>query len=226
MCVLAGALKLTVTPDRGTVVSIRNYSQTQGCMVCTGSGNSAQCNTSLLLRNATPVSVDFSCSRPQDVFSVEIVRNIGKALRGEVKVLMSTVVDRKTSVLCVLSGCSARSCSGHVVQTDAGSIPFLAFDRKFTWNLKASPPNAFRINFASVGLRQINALERCPDRHSYTLQAFQTTGEVVVGTFCRVGRISSAQILNQGGFSLDVPAGQKLQSGQFDVSVGEEIKCE
>uniref|UniRef100_A0A3Q3WHI0 Uncharacterized protein n=1 Tax=Mola mola TaxID=94237 RepID=A0A3Q3WHI0_MOLML len=162
----------------GTVVSIRNYSQTQGCMVCTGSGNSAQCNTSLLLRNATPVSVDFSCSRPQDVF----------------------------------------------IKTDAGSIPFLAFDRKFTWNLKASPPNAFRINFASVGLRQINALERCPDRHSYTLQAFQTTGEVVVGTFCRVGRISSAQILNQGGFSLDVPAGQKLQSGQFDVSVGEEIK--
>ena len=128
--------------------------------------------------------------------------------------------------MCVPSECSARSCDGHVVQTDAGLNDLQAFDRRFTWNLNASPPNAFRIDFASEGLRQINQSERCPDGHSYTLQAFQTTGEVVLGRFCRVGQISSAQILNQGSFSLDVPAGQKLQSGQFDVSVGEEIKCE
>lgn len=74
-----GVQKLTVTPDRGTTLSIWS-SQTKGCKVCTGSGRSQQCNTSLLLKDSTPVSVEFDCSRPQDVFSVEIVRNIGKAL--------------------------------------------------------------------------------------------------------------------------------------------------
>lgn len=87
-------------------------------------------------------------------------------------------------------------------------------------------PKASKIDFTTAGLRQINASEGCPDRHSYTLQALQATGRVVVGKYCRMGHISSAQILNQGSVSLDVPAGQKLQSGQFDVSVGEEIKCE
>lgn len=90
----------------------------------------------------------------------------------------------------------------------------------------ASPPRAFEIGFASTGLRQINVTDRCPDRHSYTLQAFQTTGVVVIGKYCRGGRIASVQVLNQGSFSVEVPAGQKLQRAQFDVRVGGEIKCE
>lgn len=129
-------------------------------------------------------------------------------------------------VICLSSECTAKSCNGHIIQADSGSLPLLGFNRKFTWNLKASAPKAFKIDFTNTGLSQINASERCPDRHSYTLHAFQTTGNVFVGKYCRVGHISSAQILNQGSFSLDVPAGQKLQSAQFDVSVGEEIKCE
>lgn len=100
------------------------------------------------------------------------------------------------------------------------------FDRRFTWNLKASPPKAFEIDFSSTGLRQINVTDRCPDRHSYTLQAFQATGSVLVGKYCRGGRIASAQILNQGSFSVDVQAGEKLRRDQFDVRVGDEIKCE
>lgn len=131
-------------------------------------------------------------------------------------------------VIChrLFSECTAKSCNGHIIQADSGSLPLLGFNRKFTWNLKASVPKAFKIDFTNTGLRQINASEECPDRHSYTLQALQATGRVVVGKYCRMGHISSAQILNQGSISLDVPAGQKLQSGQFDVSVGEEIKCE
>lgn len=77
-----------------------------------------------------------------------------------------------------------------------------------------------------MGLRQINVTDRCPDRHSYTLQSFQATGAVVIGKYCRVGRIANVQILNQGGFSVDIPAGEKLQRAQFNVRVGDEIKCE
>lgn len=127
-------------------------------------------------------------------------------------------------VISVFSECTAESCSGHIIQTDTGSLPLRSFKRKFTWNLKA--PNVYKIDFTNTGVRQINASEQCPDRHSYTLQAFQTTGKVLIGKYCRMGQISSAQILNRGSFSVEVPAGQELQSGQFDVSVGEEIKCE
>lgn len=129
-------------------------------------------------------------------------------------------------VTSVFSECTAESCSGRIIQTDAGSLPLRSFNRKFTWNLKALAPNAYKIDFTNTGLRQINVSGQCPDRHSYTLQAFQTTGKVLIGKYCRLGQISSAQILNNGSFSVEVPAGQELQSGQFDVSVGEEIKCE
>lgn len=193
---VSGVQRLNITPDRGTTLNISS-SQVKGCKVCTGAGRSRRCSPSLVLKDNTPVSLEFECSRPQDVFSVEIVRNIE---------------------------CTTKLCNGHIIQADSGSLLFLDFNRKFTWNLKASSPKAFKIDFSNTGLRQINPSERCPDRHSYTLQAFQTTGNVAVGKYCRTGPVVSAQMLNQGSFSLDVPAGQKLQNGQFDVSVGEEIK--
>uniref|UniRef100_A0A3P8TVL7 CUB domain containing protein 1a n=1 Tax=Amphiprion percula TaxID=161767 RepID=A0A3P8TVL7_AMPPE len=190
---VSGVQKLTVTPDRGTTISISNP-QGKGCKVCTGW---RRCSTSVSLQSNDPVALEFDCSKPQDVFIVEIVRNIE---------------------------CNAKSCNGHIIQTDSGSLPLLDFNRRFTWNLKASGLSAFKLDFANTGLRQINPSERCPDRHTYSLEAQQATGNVALGKYCRRGTISSAQILNQGSFSLDVPAGQKLQNDQFDASVGEEIK--
>ncbi|XP_034554195.1 CUB domain-containing protein 1a [Notolabrus celidotus] len=193
---VSGAQKLTITPDRGTTINISSSSSSQvkGCQVCTAPG---RCSTSILLKDSTHYILEFKCSRPQDVFSVEIVRNIE---------------------------CTTRSCTSNIIQADYGSLPLLDFNRKFTWNLKASSLKAFKIDFNNAGFRQINSLERCLDKHSYTLQASQTTGNVVVGKYCRTGPIHSAQVLDRGSFSLDVPAGQKLQTGQLDVSVGEEIK--
>lgn len=193
---VSGVLRFTVSPDRGTALNITN-SQGKGCQVCTGSGRSRTCSMSLLVKDNAPVSLEFDCARPQDVFIVEVVRYIE---------------------------CTVKSCSGHIVPTDAGSLPLLDFTRKFIWNLKASAPKALQIDFTNAGLRQINPSEQCPDRHSYSLQVFQTTGTVAVGKYCRMGSITSAQILNQGRFTLEIPARQKLQSSQFDVSVGEEIK--
>lgn len=192
----AQTVTVTVTPDRGTTTTISS-SQVKGCSVCTGLGRSQRCSTSLSLKDNTRVSVEFKCSRPQDVFSVEIVRQID---------------------------CTTKSCSGHIIQADAGALPWLGFNRTFTWFIEASSPKASKIDFTRTGVRQISPSERCSDGHTYTLQAFQATGKVAVGTYCRTGFISSAQTLNRCRFSLDIPAGHKLQSGQFDVSVGEEIK--
>lgn len=195
-CTVSVVQKLPVTPDRGTTLRISS-NQVKGCKGCIVAGRSRKCDPPFVLTGGTSVSVEFDCPRPQDVFSVEIVRNIE---------------------------CTTKSCNGHIIQTDAGSQPFLNFPRKFTWNLKASAPKALKIHFSNTGLRQINPSEGCPDRHSYTLQALQSTGKVAVGKYCRTGPVSSAQILNQSSFSLDIPAGQKLHNGQFEVSVGEEIK--
>ncbi|KAK5862544.1 hypothetical protein PBY51_017927 [Eleginops maclovinus] len=153
--------------------------------------------TTLIISNNTRVSVEFQCLRHQHVFNVEVVRNIE---------------------------CTTKSCSGHIIQADSSSLPLLDFNRKFTWNLKSSALKAVKIDFSNTGLRQINPSDRCPDGHSYTLQAFQTTGNVSVGKYCRMGPVVASQILSPGSFSLEVPAGQKLQNGRFDVSVGEEIK--
>ncbi|CAJ1061538.1 CUB domain-containing protein 1a [Xyrichtys novacula] len=189
----SGIQRLNVTPDRGTTFNISS-SQVKGCQVCTGPG---KCYTSLLLKESNRVSLEFKCSRPQDVFNVEIVRNIE---------------------------CTPKSCSSNIIQADYGSLPLLDFNRKFTWNLEASSFKAFKIDFDNAGFRQINSSERCLDRHSYTLQASQNTGNVALGKYCKTGPIQSTQILSQGSFSLEIPAGQKLQSGQFGLSVGEEIK--
>ncbi|KAM4581556.1 CUB domain-containing protein 1a [Odontesthes bonariensis] len=193
---VSGVLKLTVTPERGTTLIISS-TQAKDCQVCTGSGRSRQCAASLSLKDNKRVPLEFECSKPQDAFRVEIVLNIE---------------------------CTTKSCSGHIIQADAGSQPLQDFPRRFTWNIKAAASKAFKLDFTETGLRQIKSSERCPDKHTYSLRASQTTGNIVVGKYCRGGTIRSAQILNQGGLSLDVPAGQKLQHGQFDVSVGEDIK--
>lgn len=89
-----GNQKLTLSPDRGTALSISSR-QVKGCKVCTGTGRSQRCSTSLLLKDSAPVTVEFECSRPQDEFSVEIVRNIGKSdcyLKGSLAELVQNLL--------------------------------------------------------------------------------------------------------------------------------------
>ncbi|XP_055359008.1 CUB domain-containing protein 1-like isoform X2 [Betta splendens] len=195
---VSGAQKLDVTPDAGTSLIIGGP-RVRGCVVCTGPGPSPSppCGSSLLLNGNTSVSLDFNCSRPQDVFQVEIVRSVE---------------------------CSTKSCNGHIVQSDSSFSLLLAFNRTFTWNLNASPQTAFRIDFPKPGLRQIRPWEACEDGHSFTLQASRATGSATIGKYCREGSISSVQIQSNGRFSVEVPARQKLQNDQFNVSVGEEIQ--
>ncbi|XP_026149675.1 CUB domain-containing protein 1-like isoform X2 [Mastacembelus armatus] len=193
---VSGVLKLAVTPDTGTTLIISS-AKVKGCKVCKGAGLSRQCGTSLLLKESTPVSLVFECTTPQDVFRVEIVRDIE---------------------------CTTSSCNGHIIQADSWTLPFLSFNRKFTWNLKASEPKALKVDFTSTGLRQMNPSQICPDGHSYTLQVLQPTEKVSIGKYCSLGSIRSIQIQNLGSFSLDVRAGQKLEERRFNVSVGEEIK--
>ena len=125
---------------------------------------------------------------------------------------------------------TTKLCDG-IVLIESPGLPLSDFDRSFTWNLttgsSASTVPAFRIDFTKTGLRQIEPTESCPDKHTYTLEALRPPGQsVAIGTYCRDGPVRTAQVQNQGRFSLKVPARQKLQPALFTVSVGEKIKCE
>lgn len=74
----SGVQWLSIAPDRGSTISIRTR-QVNGCKVCIGSERSQQCSTSREVKDSAPESVFFSCIKPEDVFTVEISRNIGKS---------------------------------------------------------------------------------------------------------------------------------------------------
>ncbi|XP_028326742.1 CUB domain-containing protein 1-like [Gouania willdenowi] len=194
----ASAPRFTVTADRGTIITISS-TQTKGCHVCTGSGRSQQCSSSVSITDNKPVSLEFSCARPQDVFIVEIEQTIE---------------------------CFWMWCSSHTIQSDFGSLPLLDFKRRFIWNVKASTPmrKSIKVDFTETAMRQVHPSQSCPDYHTYKIQAFQSTGTVDLGTYCRTGTINSVQILNEGRISLDVPAGYHQLEGQIHLSTGEEIK--
>ncbi|XP_035983514.1 CUB domain-containing protein 1-like [Fundulus heteroclitus] len=186
---VSGIKTFTVTPDKDTTIYI-NSTKASSCKVrkCVpGSKLNRHCDRIFTLNKNTRVTIEFDCPRPEEEFTVEIVRNIAC-----------------TSTLC-----------GRIIQSDGGSSGLLDFPRIFTWKIKAYPQKSFQINFAETGLKQIAPTDSCNDKHTYTLRA----ADVLLGKYCLSGPISKAQILNQGSFSLDLPAGQRLRPGRFDVSV-------
>lgn len=80
LCLLPGAQKLTLTAEPGATINIRNNNKVKGCQVCTGSIIKKCSIESLNSFSGSTVSVELECSRPQDVFSIEIVRRISKCL--------------------------------------------------------------------------------------------------------------------------------------------------
>lgn len=72
---------MSVTPDPDTIVTISRETKEPECSVCVGQEPKQKCHRKeLILKDATNTSVEFSCPQPQDVFSVEINREIGKRL--------------------------------------------------------------------------------------------------------------------------------------------------
>lgn len=68
---------ISVTPEPDTIVTISRNTKAKECSVCVGEGPT--CNPKeLVLRAARNTSVKFTCPQPQDVFSVQINRDIGK----------------------------------------------------------------------------------------------------------------------------------------------------
>jgi hypothetical protein len=78
---------LTLTPDQGTTLNISQSSErSRGstCTVCTGTGLKKSCSRPgsdyvvLLTDHKAAVNMVFTCTKPEEVFTVEVVREIRK----------------------------------------------------------------------------------------------------------------------------------------------------
>ena len=69
---------MSVTPDPNTLVFIRREAKGPDCQVCVGEDPGSCKPKDQVLKIASITSVRFTCLRPQDVFKVEINREIGE----------------------------------------------------------------------------------------------------------------------------------------------------
>ncbi|XP_022069363.2 CUB domain-containing protein 1 [Acanthochromis polyacanthus] len=189
-----GARMMSVTPDPETIIIISRVGEDPDCSVCVDDPPNQKCDPKYLrLTDHRNTSVEFTCPRPQDVFNVEINREID---------------------------CTETSCSGNIVQPESSLFP--DFNRTFTWDLKVVATRAFQLDFPEPGMRQIPNEETCPDAHTYSLVIYLRTGPANIGTFCKGGTVTTIMARYKGRVSLQVPGEAKLDPVDFKLHVGPE----
>ncbi|XP_051928488.1 CUB domain-containing protein 1 isoform X1 [Hippocampus zosterae] len=185
---------LSVTPDPETIIIISRDTVDPDCSVCVDKPPKQTCDPKFrILRESRNTSVEFTCPHPEEVFNVEINREID---------------------------CTATSCSGDIVQAESSLFP--DFNRTFTWDLKVGSTRAFQLDFPEPGMQQIANDETCSDEHTYVLVTYLRTGPAIIGTFCKGGSVTSIQVRYKGRVSLRVPRDQKMDPVNFKLSVGPE----
>lgn len=69
---------MSIVPDPNTIIIISRVTTEPDCSVCENKGPKQKCKPNVLtLRDPGDTTVEFTCPQPQDVFTVEINREIG-----------------------------------------------------------------------------------------------------------------------------------------------------
>uniref|UniRef100_UPI0037E90619 CUB domain-containing protein 1 n=1 Tax=Semicossyphus pulcher TaxID=241346 RepID=UPI0037E90619 len=189
-----GGRMMSVTPDPNTHIIISRMSDEPECSVCEKKDPTPTCDPKrLTLSDPRNTSVEFTCPQPQDVFKVEINREID---------------------------CTEASCSADIVQAESSLFP--DFNRTFTWDLKIVSTRAFQLDFPESGMRQIPNEENCPDGHTYSLVTYLRTGPATIGTFCKGGPVTTILTRYKGRVTLQVPGDRKMDPVDIKLKVGPE----
>lgn len=70
---------MVVTIDSTTTVIIASETQEPTCDLCVDDGSTPTCSTTgKTLTNVQSLSLEFSCSKPQDMYSVKMKKKIGE----------------------------------------------------------------------------------------------------------------------------------------------------
>lgn len=219
-----GGRKMSVSPKPDTIITINRVGQETDCSVCENEGSSQKCNQNhLVLKDATNVSVEFTCPQPQDVFAIVINREIGMITITDLSVSAVKVCGsplKRSSVH--ISDCRKIPCSGDIVKPESSLFP--TFNRTFTWDLSINPSQAFILDVPEAGLHQIPNEDTCPDEHTYTLVTYLRLGPVTIGTFCTGGTITTILVLYKARMTLQVPGDRTLEPMEFKLNNGPETK--
>lgn len=186
-----GSRMLSVSTDPDTKITISRDSLGPDCDVCVVEGSTQRCAHKQTLRDPKNVSVEFSCSTPQDHFTVEIIRDVD---------------------------CAKTSCSGDILKSEFSVFP--DFNRTFIWDLKVVPTQAFQLDFPEPGMSQVPNKHTCPDEHTYSVVTYLRTGPATIGTFCKGGPVSSLLVRYKGRMFLQVPGDRKLDPVDFKFNHG------
>lgn len=184
-----GSRMIDVTTDSRTKVTISRDPRGPDCNVCVFKDSVKTCAPKQVLKGN--MSVEFTCARPQDVFTVEVNRDID---------------------------CAKMSCSGDIIQGEYSLFP--DFNRTFIWDLKVVSTTAFQLDFPEPGMRQIPNKEICLDEHTYSVITYLRTGPATIGTFCKGGPVSTLLVRYKGRMFLQVPGDKKLDPVDFKFSTG------
>ncbi|XP_060725820.1 CUB domain-containing protein 1a [Tachysurus vachellii] len=131
---VSGGPALTINLQSDSTIHINRSTASQiKCEVCIGN----RCQFTMTLSRS--MEVVFTCSKPEDVFMVEIVRQI----------------------VCTTT------CNGMITPEDIPSLQ--NFNRTFSWNVKVQGHKAYCLDFTRTGLRQIQPTEHCQDKHIYSV---------------------------------------------------------
>lgn len=186
-----GSRMLAVSTDPDTKITIRRDPLGPDCDVCVVEDSKQRCSHKQVLRDPRNVSVEFSCSTPQDYFTVEVIRDVD---------------------------CAKTSCSSDILKSEFSVFP--DFNRTFIWDLKVVPTQAFQLDFPEPGMRQVSNKHTCPDEHTYSVVTYLRSGPATIGTFCKGGTVSSVLVRYKGRMFLQVPGDRKLDPVDFKFSHG------
>lgn len=186
-----GSRMLSVSTDPDTKIKISRDPQGPDCDVCVVEDSKQRCSHKQDLRDPRNVSVEFSCSTPQDYFTVEIIRDVD---------------------------CAKTSCSSDILKSEFSVFP--DFNRTFIWDLKVVPTQAFQLDFPEPGMRQVPNKHTCPDEHTYSVVTYLRSGPATIGTFCKGGTVSSLLVRYKGRMFLQVPGDRKLDPVDFKFNHG------
>ncbi|KAG7500746.1 hypothetical protein JOB18_028164 [Solea senegalensis] len=190
-----GGRMMSVIPDPSTSIIINRITDEPDCSVCINEPPKPICNSKQLrITEPRNISVEFTCPQPQDIFTVEINREID---------------------------CTEASCSGDAVQAESSLFP--DFNRIFTWDPTFVSTRAFQVDFSKKGMRQIPNEETCPDQQTYSLVSYLRTGPATIGTFCKGGTVTTILGRYRVRLSLEVPRDKKPDPVDFKINVGPEI---
>lgn len=77
LCIISGSAKLSIAVESGTTIRITSAGRNTQCKVCIRQNTQEVCQLSAVLRSDT--LLDFSCSQPENVFTVQIIRDNGES---------------------------------------------------------------------------------------------------------------------------------------------------